>query len=71
MPIPEEHLPPIDDSYTESNSSESAGYNDSLADDDELEFESAEADEADDDAIDSDETSEPDTAGFGFGEPAD
>jgi hypothetical protein len=38
---------------------------------DELEFESAEADTADDEVIDNDEAEEPDTASFGFGDPAD
>ena len=72
MPIPDERLPDADASFQEeSNSSESSGLVDSLAEADELEFESAEADTADDDAIEYDEPSESDTAGFGFGEPAE
>jgi hypothetical protein len=72
MPIPDERLPEVDDSLQEDpNSFESSGLVDSLAEEDELEFESAEADTADDDVIENDETSESDTAGFGFGEPAE
>ena len=73
MPIPDERLPDADGSHQEdSNSFEPSGLVDSMADEDELEFESAEADSADDDdANDSEETSESDTAGFGFGEPAE
>ena len=71
MPIPEERLPQADESY-EDRAVESPNYGDSLAENDELEFESADADDSsDDDALDSDETSEPDTGGFGFGDPAD
>ena len=73
MPIPDERLPDADGSYQEdSNSFESSGLVDSMADEDELEFESAEADTAaDDDLADEEETSESDTAGFGYGEPAE
>jgi hypothetical protein len=72
MPIPEERLPEIDEAYPEQSNVESAAYADSLAEEDELQFESADADEdSDDDALDNDETSEADTAGFGFGDPAD
>ncbi len=72
MPIPDERVPDVDGSYQEeSNLLEPSGLVDSLAEEDELEFESAEADTADDDVIENDETSESDTAGFGFGEPAE
>lgn len=73
MPTPDERLPDLDGTYQEeSNASESSGLVDSLAEEDELEFESAEADTADDDdVIEIDEPSDPDTAGFGFGEPAE
>jgi hypothetical protein len=73
MPIPDERLPEADGSYQEdSNSFEPSGLVDSMADEDELEFESADADTAaDDDLADEEETSESDTAGFGYGEPAE
>jgi hypothetical protein len=73
MSIPDERLPDLDGSYEEeSNSSESSGLVDSLAEEDELEFESAEADTADDDdEIEIAEPSESDTAGFGYGEPVE
>ena len=69
MPIPEERLPEIDESYVEPPSTESSL--ESQTDEDELDFESSAADESDDDDLDSKEASEADTAGFGFGEPAD
>ena len=68
MPIPDERLPQIDESEDDLDSAERPEM---LDKEDELEFESSEADTADDDDIDSDETSEPDTAGFGYGDPAD
>ena len=70
MPIPEERLPQADESY-EDRAVESASYGESLSENEELEFESADADTSDDEPVDSDETSEPDTGGFGFGDPAD
>ena len=69
MPIPEERLPEVDEDFVEQPSSEPIV--DSLADSDELDFESSSADESDDDDLDSDETSEADTASFGYGDPAD
>jgi hypothetical protein len=72
MPTPEERLPDVDGSNQEEpNALEPGGLVDSLAEEDELEFESAEADTADDEVIENAETSESDTAGFGFGEPAE
>ena len=70
MSIPEERLPEVDESYVEEPSNESNGPVDSLEDEDALEFESSAADESNDDDLDS-ETSEADTASFGFGELAD
>lgn len=64
MPIPDERLPEFD----ESDDVESAGLPEMLDEDDELEFESADADTADDDMLEPDEVSD---AGFGFGDPAD
>ena len=71
MPIPEERLPEVDESYVEQPSNESNDLVDSLADEDALEFESSAADESSDDDLDSDESTQADTAGFGFGEPAE
>ena len=68
MSIPEERLPEIDESYVEPSTDSSF---DSPTDEDELDFESSAADESDDDDLDNQETSEADTAGFGYGEPAD
>lgn len=67
MPIPDERLPQLD----ESDELDSVERPEMLDDDDELEFESSEADTAADDVIDNDETGAPDTAGFGFGDPAE
>jgi hypothetical protein len=73
MPIPEERLPEVDESYVEQPSNEPNDLVDSVADEDALEFESSAADESDDDDLDNDETTdaEADTAGFGFGDPAE
>ena len=71
MPIPEERLPEVDESYVEQPSNESNDLVDSLADEDALEFESSAADDSSDDDLDNDETTQADTAGFGFGEPAE
>jgi hypothetical protein len=67
MPIPDERLPQLDDE----EAVESAARPEMLDEEDELEFESAEADTADDEVIQDDEAGEPDTASFGFGDPAD
>jgi hypothetical protein len=69
MPIPDERLPQIDES--DEDAVEFPAHPEMLDEEDELEFESADADNADDAILDPDETSEPDTAGFGFGDPAD
>ena len=69
MPIPEERLPEVDESFVEEPSNDSSFEKQS--DEDELDFESSAADESDDDDLDDQETSEADTAGFGYGEPAD
>ena len=67
MPIPDERLPQVD----EIGDPDSAQRPDMLDEEDELEFESSDADTADDDDIDNEETSEPDTVGFGYGDPAE
>lgn len=67
MPIPDDRLPQLDDE----EAVESAALPEMLDEEDELEFESAEADNADDDIIEIDGTEEPDTASFGFGDSAD
>lgn len=67
MPIPDERLPQLDDE----EAVEPAANPGMLDEEDELEFESAEADTADDEIIERDEAAEPDTASFGFGDPAD
>jgi hypothetical protein len=67
MPIPDDRLPQLDDE----EAAESAALPEMLDEEDELEFESAEADSANDEVIETDETEEPDTASFGFGDPAD
>jgi hypothetical protein len=69
MPIPDERLPQIDE--PDEDAVESPALPGMLDEEDELEFEAADADNADDAILDPDETSEPDTAGFGFGDPVD
>lgn len=64
MPIPDERLPEFDDSDEGAGSYESEG----LQQDDELEFESADADTATDDMREPDKSTD---AGFGYGDPAD
>lgn len=66
MPIPDERLPQLDDEEAVESAAPEL-----LDEEDELEFESAEADTADDEIIENDEAEEPDTASFGFGDPAD
>jgi hypothetical protein len=67
MPIPDDRLPQLDDE----EAVESATPPAMLDEEDELDFESSEADTVDDEVIQIDEAEEPDTAGFGFGDPAD
>lgn len=69
MPIPDERLPEFDE--TDDDAVDSAARPEMLDEEDDLEFESADADNADDAILDPDETRERDTAGFGFGDPAD
>jgi len=70
MPIPDERLPEVDE--TDDEAVESAAAPEMLDEEDELEFESADADTVgEDEFIEPDETGEPDTAGFGYGDPAD
>lgn len=68
MPIPDERLPQLDESDEEPVESSSP---DMLDETDELEFESAEVDDTDDETLDNETIPEPDTAGFGFGDPAE
>lgn len=67
MPIPDDRLPRVDDEEAVESATPPAMYDE----EDELEFESAEADTADDEVFENDEAEEPDTASFGFGDPAD
>ena len=66
MPIPDERLPQLDDEEAVEPAAPEM-----LDEEDELEFESAEADTVDDEIIENDSAEEPDTASFGFGDPAD
>jgi hypothetical protein len=66
MPIPDERLPDIEDAEEEDAMSASAPA-EMLDEQDELEFESSDADESDDAMLEPDE--EEDNAGFGFGDP--
>jgi hypothetical protein len=72
MPIPDERLPQIDELVEEeSNQLESAAPEPiAEAEEDELEFETADVD-ATDDLIENDEAGDRDTASFGYGDPAD
>ena len=69
MPIPDERFPRVDDSDEDAVESTESG--DMLDENDELEFESSDADTADDVILESDEAGEPDTASFGYGDPSD
>ena len=68
MPIPDERFP-LDES--DEDAVEQNEGTEMLDENDELEFESADADTADDVILDDDEAAEPDTAGFGYGDPAE
>ena len=68
MPIPDERFP-LDDS--DEDAVEQNERAEMLDENDELEFESADADTADDVILDDDEALEQDTAGFGYGDPAE
>ena len=63
MPIPDERLPEFD----ESDDVEIGADRDMLDEQDELEFESADADTSDDEMLHQAEAD----AGFGYGDPAD
>ncbi len=63
MPIPDERLPDYDEVDEESVNTSA----DMLDENDELEFESADADEAGDEILEPDE----DTASFGYGDPVE
>ena len=67
MPIPDERLPQVD----ETNPDASNAFPESIAEGEELEFDSVETLDQDDDSIDIDETAASDTAGFGYGDPAE
>jgi hypothetical protein len=65
MPIPDERLPDFDEADEDDvNSSPEM-----LDEEDELEFESADADEAGDEILEPDEAE--DTASFGYGDPVE
>ena len=68
MPIPDERFP-LDES--DEDAVEQNERAEMLDENDELEFESADADTADDVILDDDESAEADTAGFGYGDPAE
>jgi len=68
MPIPEERLPQVDESDPDASN---AALPETIARDEELEFDSVETVDQDDDLIDNDETAARDTAGFGYGDPAE
>ena len=65
MPIPDERFP-LDES-----DEDAVEQNERAEMLDELEFESADADTADDVILDDGEAGERDTAGFGYGDPAE
>jgi hypothetical protein len=69
MPIPDERFPQVEE-YDE-DAVENTERAEMLDENDELEFESADADTADDVILDQDEAGETDTAGFGYGDPSD
>ena len=68
MPIPDERLPQVDESNPDDSN---AVLPESIAEDEELEFDSVESVDQDDDFIDNDETAATDTASFGYGDPAE
>ncbi len=68
MPIPDERFPRVDE--TDEDAVENEG-GEMLDENDELEFESSDADTADDVILEADDAGDPDTAGFGYGDPQD
>ena len=67
MPIPDERFP-LDEDEDAVEQDERAEM---LDENDELEFESSDADTADDVILDDDASEPSDTAGFGYGDPAE
>jgi hypothetical protein len=65
MPIPDDRLPDFDEADEDANSASP----DMLDEEDELEFESADADEVSDEILEPDEAG--DTATFGYGDPVE
>ena len=65
MPIPDERLPDFD----EADEGDVNSSPEMLDEEDELEFESADADEASDEILEPDEAE--DTASFGYGDPVE
>ena len=70
MPIPDERLPQADELIDEESMESAALDPMSDSEEDELEFESADADTTDE-LLEHDDAVERDTASFGFGDPAD
>ena len=67
MPIPDERLPDFDEA--DEDAVNSSALPEMLDEEDELEFESADADEANDEILEPDEAE--DTASFGYGDPVE
>ena len=67
MPIPDDRLPDLDEA--DEDAVNSSALPEMLDEEDELEFESADADEATDDILEPDESE--DTASFGYGDPVE
>ena len=67
MPIPDERLPDLDDAEVDALDSNP----EMLDDQDELEFETADADSVDDEDEILEPDEEEDTASFGYGDPAE
>ncbi|MGH9204901.1 MAG: hypothetical protein ACRD2A_27050 [Vicinamibacterales bacterium] len=68
MPIPEERLPQVDEFNPDASN---AGLPESIAEREELQFDSVEALDQDDDVLHNDEAAASDTAGFGYGDPGE
>jgi hypothetical protein len=66
MPIPDDRLPDFDEADEDA---ENSSVPEMLDEEDELEFESADADEASDEILEPDEYE--DTASFGYGDPVE
>ena len=70
MPIPDERLPEGDEMIDEDTMESAAQQPIGESEEDELAFETADAD-SNDELIENDDAVERDTASFGFGDPAD